>query len=150
MRALRWTAFALFALLLTAAPARAAQKQTLEIASSTGVHTFVVELAVTEAERAKGLMFRRELREGQGMLFDFRPEQEVSFWMQNTYISLDMIFIRGDGHILRIVENTEPLSTRLIPSGGPVRAVLEVIAGTSRKLGIEPGDRVASPIFSVR
>src|SRR6516225_11427774 len=97
MRAWRWTAFALFALLLTAAPARAAQKQTLEIASSTGVHTFVVELAVTEAERAKGLMFRRELREGQGMLFDFRPEQEVSFWMQNTYISLDMIFIRGDG-----------------------------------------------------
>jgi uncharacterized membrane protein (UPF0127 family) len=59
-----------------------------------------------------------------------------------------MIFIRGDGRILRITENTEPMSTRQIPSGGPVRAVLEVIAGTSRKLGIAPGDRVAHPIFS--
>ena len=65
--------------------------------------------------------------------------------MQNTYIPLDMIFIRGDGRILRIAENTEPLSTRIIPSGGPVRAVLEVIGGTARKLGIAPGDRVASP-----
>src|SRR3974377_2500519 len=119
MRALRWTAFALFVLFVSPALARPAQKQTLEITSSTGVHTFVVELAGTEAERSKGLMFRRELPEGQGMLFDFRPEQDVSFWMQNTYISLDMIFIRGDGHILRIVENTQPLSPRLIPSGGP-------------------------------
>ena len=65
--------------------------------------------------------------------------------MQNTYIPLDMIFIRGDGRILRIAENTEPLSTRLIPSGGPVRAVLEVIAGTTPKLGIAAGDRVAAP-----
>jgi uncharacterized membrane protein (UPF0127 family) len=94
-------------------------------------------------------MYRKTLPEGQGMLFDFHHEQDVSFWMQNTYIPLDMIFIRGDGRILRIAENTEPLSTRLIPSGGPVRAVLEVIGGTTRKLGIAPGDRVASPIFSV-
>ena len=77
------------------------------------------------------------------MLFDFSPEQPVSFWMHNTFISLDMIFIRTDGHILHIAENTEPMSDRLIPSGGPVRAVLEVIAGTARKLGIAPGDRVA-------
>ena len=68
--------------------------------------------------------------------------------MHNTYISLDMIFIRADGRILRIAENTEPMSDRLIPSGGPVRAVLEVIAGTARKLGIAPGDRVESPIFA--
>ena len=67
--------------------------------------------------------------------------------MENTYIPLDMIFIRGDGRILRIAENTEPLSTRIIPSGGPVRAVLEVIGGTARKLGIAPGDRVGFPIF---
>ncbi|MGB8039726.1 MAG: DUF192 domain-containing protein, partial [Pseudolabrys sp.] len=107
-------------------------------------------LADNDAERAKGLMYRKTLPEGQGMLFDFHREQDVSFWMQNTYIPLDMIFIRGDGRILRIAENTEPLSTRLIPSGGPVRAVLEVIGGTTRKLGIAPGDRVASPIFSVR
>jgi len=95
-------------------------------------------------------MYRKELPEGQGMLFDFHREQEVSFWMQNTYIPLDMVFIRADGRILRIAENTEPLSTKLISSGGPVRAVLEVIGGTTRKLGIAPGDRVASPIFKAR
>ena len=84
------------------------------------------------------------------MLFDFHREQEVGFWMQNTYIPLDMIFIRGDGHILRIAENTEPLSTRIISSGGTVRAVLEVIGGTPHKLGIAPGDRVGHPIFQAR
>jgi len=146
MRALRWTAFVLFAFLFAAVPAKPAQN-TLEIASKTGVHIFWVEIANTEAEREKGLMFRKNLPEGQGMLFDFQHEQDVSFWMQNTYIPLDMIFIRGDGRILRIVENAEPLSTKLIPSGGPVSAVLEVVGGTARKLGIAPGDRVAHPIF---
>jgi uncharacterized protein len=132
---------------LAAGAAQAAGEQTLEIATKTGVHVFSVEVAQNDAERAKGFMYRRELPEGHGMLFDFHRDQEVSFWMQNTYIPLDMIFIRGDGRILRIEENTEPLSTRMIPSRGPVRAVLEVIGGTSRKLGIAPGDRVASPIF---
>jgi hypothetical protein len=127
--------------------ARAAELRTLEIASKTGVHVFAVEIADTEPAREKGLMFRKSLPEGQGMLFDFHKEQEVGFWMQNTYVPLDMIFIRGDGTILRIAENTEPLSTKIIPSGGPVLAVLEVIAGTARKLGIAPGDTVAFPIF---
>ena len=150
MRALRWTAFILFGLLVAAGPVRPAGLQTLEIASKTGVHVFSVEIADNDADRAKGLMFRKELPEGKGMLFDFKREQDVSFWMQNTYISLDMLFIRGDGTILRIAENTEPLSTRMVPSGGPVLAVLEVIAGTARKLGIAPGDRVAHPIFKAR
>jgi uncharacterized membrane protein (UPF0127 family) len=127
--------------------AKAADLQTLEIASKSGVHVFTVELVNTEEERARGLMFRKELPEGRGMLFDFERDQDVSFWMQNTYIPLDMIFIRGDGRILRIAENTEPMSTRMIPSGGPVRAVLEVIGGTARKMGIAPGDKVAAPIF---
>jgi len=140
----------LLAFFFTAGLAWPAGQQTLEIASKTGVHVFSVEIADNDAEREKGLMYRRELPEGRGMLFDFHREQEVSFWMQNTYIPLDMIFIRGDGRIFRIAENTEPLSTRLVPSGGPVRAVLEVIAGTARKLGIEVGDRVASPIFNAR
>ncbi|HWU26178.1 MAG TPA: DUF192 domain-containing protein [Rhizomicrobium sp.] len=140
----------LLAFFFTAGLAWPAGQQTLEIASKTGVHTFSVEIADNDAEREKGLMYRRELPEGRGMLFDFHREQDVSFWMQNTYIPLDMIFIRGDGRIFRIAENTEPLSTRLVPSGGPVRAVLEVIGGTARKLGIEVGDRVASPIFSAR
>jgi len=147
MRVLAWISFVLFGLLVAAGSVRPAGQQTVEIATKTGVHVFAVEIADTDAERAKGLMYRKELPEGRGMLFDFHHEQDVSFWMQNTYIPLDMIFIRADGRILRIAENTEPVSTRVIPSGGPVRAVLEVIGGTTRKLGIGPGDRVASPIF---
>ena len=130
------------------APARAAGESTLEIISKNGVHAFAVELATNDEERARGLMFRKELPEGRGMLFDFVREQPVAFWMRNTYVPLDMIFIRADGRILRIAENAEPLSERLIPSGGPVRAVLEVVAGTARKLGIAPGDRVESPVLA--
>lgn len=128
----------------------AAELQPLEIASKSGVHVFAVELASTPQEQATGLMFRRELPEGRGMLFDFHRDQPTSFWMKNTYIPLDMIFIRGDGRILRIAENTVPLSETLVPSGGPVRAVLEVIAGTAKRLGIAPGDRVGHPIFDGR
>jgi uncharacterized membrane protein (UPF0127 family) len=150
MHAFRWIAFALVALVVAVGPVGAAGLQTLEIASKTGVHAFSVEIADNDADRAKGLMYRKELPEGRGMLFDFHSDQEVSFWMQNTYIPLDMIFIRGDGRILRIAENTEPLSTRIIGSNGLVRGVLEVIGGTARKLGIAPGDRVAFPIFNAR
>jgi uncharacterized protein len=128
-------------------PAQSAGQATIEIVSKTGVHAFTVELATNDAERARGLMFRKELPEGHGMLFDFEHEEPVAFWMHNTYISLDMIFIRGDGSIVRIAENTQPLSDRLIPSGAPVRAVLEVIAGTARKFGIAAGDRVTGSIF---
>jgi len=128
-------------------PARSAEQQTLEIVSKSGVHVFTVELAVSDEERQKGLMFRRSLPESQGMLFDFKADQDVSMWMRNTYVSLDMIFIRGDGRIQRIAENTQTESDRIIPSGGPVRAVLEVVAGTAKKFGIAAGDRVASPIF---
>ena len=133
--------------LMAPLPAGSAEQQTLEIASKNGVHVFSVELAVTDEERQKGLMFRRSLPELQGMLFDFKQDQDVSMWMRNTYVSLDMIFIRGDGRIQRIAENTQTESDRIISSGGPVRAVLEVVAGTAKKLGIAPGDRVASPIF---
>jgi uncharacterized protein len=148
MRALPTAFFLVF--VMVAGPAWAAELKTLEIASKSGVHVFAVEIADTDATREKGLMFRKSLPEGQGMLFDFHEEQPVGFWMQNTYIPLDMIFIRGDGSILRIAENTEPLSTRIIPSGGPVRAVLELIGGSARKFGIAPGDKVAFPIFKPR
>lgn len=131
-------------------PSLAADLQPLEIVTKNGVHTFSVELANTDESRARGLMFRRELPAGYGMLFDFGREQEIAMWMENTYIPLDMLFIRADGRILRIAENTEPLSRRTIPSGGPVLAVLEVIGGTARKLGIAPGDRVAHPLFRRR
>ena len=138
----------LVALVLTGGGGRAADRSVLEIVSKRGVHSFSVEVVDNDADRAKGLMFRRSLPEGTGMLFDFKTEQEVAFWMQNTYIPLDMIFIRADGRIHRIAENTEPMSTKQVASGGKILAVLEVIAGTTRKLGIAVGDRVAHPIFS--
>lgn len=141
---------AAFVLLVLQAPLAVADQKTLEIVSKNGIHVFTVELAVTDADRQRGLMFRKELPEGHGMLFDFHRDQELGFWMKNTYIPLDMIFITGDGRIHRIAENTEPLSERVVPSNGPVRAVFEVNAGTARKLGIAPGDRVAHPIFSRR
>jgi uncharacterized membrane protein (UPF0127 family) len=130
--------------------ARAASVQPLEIATKSGVQVFSVEMATTEEEKTTGLMYRKELPDGKGMLFDFSPEQQISMWMKNTYISLDMIFIRADGRILRIAENTEPLSTKIISSGGLAKGVLEVIAGTAQKYGIQPGDRVAHPLFNKR
>ncbi|MEO6841688.1 MAG: DUF192 domain-containing protein [Bradyrhizobium sp.] len=132
----------------TGLEAQAASIQPLEIVTKSGVHVFAVEMATTEEEKTTGLMYRKELADGKGMLFDFSPEQEVSMWMKNTYISLDMIFIRADGRILRIAQNTEPMSTKIIPSGGLAKGVLEVIAGTAQKYGIQPGDRVGHPLFS--
>ena len=128
-------------------PASAAAQDTIEIVTSSGVHAFSVELATNDAERARGLMFRKSLPEGHGMLFDFQTDQPVQFWMRNTYIPLDMIFIRGDGRVLNIAQNATPLSDALIPSAGPVRGVLEVIAGTARKFHIAPGDRVTGSFF---
>jgi uncharacterized membrane protein (UPF0127 family) len=141
--------FLILTFLTTAGPG-AAEEGTLEIATKSGVRVFAVELAVTDEERAKGLMFRKELPEGRGMLFDFKREQPVSMWMKNTFIPLDMLFITGDGRVARIAENTEVRSERVISSGVPVMAVLEVIAGTARKYGIAPGDRVNHPIFRRR
>jgi len=129
------------------AVAGAASFQPLEIVTRNGVQVFSVEVATTEEEKQTGLMYRKELADGKGMLFDFNPEQEVSMWMKNTYVSLDMIFIRADGRILRIAENTEPMSTKIISSRGPARAVLEVVAGTAQKYGIRAGDRVGHPLF---
>ncbi|WP_183450397.1 DUF192 domain-containing protein [Microvirga lupini] len=122
--------------------------ETLSIATQGGQkQSFRVEVARNDADRAQGLMFRRSMPADQGMLFDFGRVEPVSMWMQNTYLSLDMLFIRPDGTIARIAANTEPLSTRTIPSGEPVLAVLELNAGTTAKLGIKPGDRVEHSIF---
>jgi uncharacterized protein len=147
-----WFAVALIAAfgVFAGSAVRAASFQTLEIATKSGVHIFSVEMATTEEEKTTGLMYRKELADGKGMLFDFWPEQQISMWMKNTYIPLDMIFIRADGRILRIEENTEPMSTRNISSGGPARAVLEVPAGTAQKYGIAPGDRVSHSLFGKR
>jgi uncharacterized membrane protein (UPF0127 family) len=140
---------ALLLVLASAGPAAAAD-DTLEIVTRDGVHVFQVELAVTDQQRSQGLMYRRELPDGRGMLFDFKADTPVTMWMKNTYISLDMIFIRSDGRIHHIAQNTTPESERVISSNGAVRFVLEVIAGTARKYGIAPGDRVAHPWIAKR
>lgn len=131
-----------------AGSAGAAKTQILEIASKAGVYAFEIELATTEKQRERGLMFRKSLPPRHGMLFDFEHDRVVAMWMKNTYIPLDMIFIAHDGRITRIAQNTTPMSTAIIYSGGPVRAVLEVAGGTTRRLGIVPGDVVSYPIFT--
>lgn len=108
---------------------------------------FDIEMALTESQREHGLMFRKSLGPYEGMLFDFYREQTVSFWMKNTLIPLDMVFIAGDGTIRHIYANAKPLSTDTIPSESPVRAVLEINGGTAGLLGIKPGDKVKHPIF---
>ena len=110
-------------------------------------HLFQVEVARNSADRAQGLMYRRSMAADRGMLFDFERVEPVSMWMQNTYLSLDMLFVRPDGTIARIAANTEPLSTRTIPSGEPVLCVLELNAGTAARLGIRAGDRIEHPLF---
>jgi uncharacterized membrane protein (UPF0127 family) len=135
-------------LVLAAGAVYAQALETLSIATQGGQRqSFRVEVARNDADRAQGLMFRRSMPADQGMLFDFGRVEPVSMWMQNTYLPLDMLFIRPDGTIVRIAANTEPLSTRTIPSGEPVLAVLELNAGTASRLGIKPGDRVEHPVF---
>ena len=93
--------------------------QPLEIVTANGGHKFSIEAATSPEEQAKGLMFRREFPDRQGMLLNFQTDQEAAFWMENTFISLDLIFINADGRIRRIAENAEPMSKATIPSGGP-------------------------------
>lgn len=138
------------ALVLPAAPGLArGDTGRLTIVTRAGVtHPFTVEVANTPETRSRGLMFRRELPDGRGMLFDFGArETEVTMWMKNTYIPLDMIFIRANGLINHIAESTTPLSEATISSNGPVKGVLEVIGGTARRLGIAAGDRIEHPFF---
>jgi uncharacterized membrane protein (UPF0127 family) len=136
-----------FVALLWSATLHAQSFEALTIVSGNGKHAFQVEVAKNDADRAQGLMYRRNMAPDHGMLFDFARVQPISMWMQNTYIPLDMLFIRPDGTIARIAENAEPLSTRTIPSGEPVLAVLEVNGGTAARLGVKPGDRVEHPLF---
>lgn len=130
-----------------AAAETAAATGRLEIRTAKATHSFSVEIADTEAKRADGLMFRTQMAPDHGMLFDFKREQPVWFWMKNTYLPLDMIFVKPDGTILSIAENTTPLSEATVPSGGPVRFVFEVVAGTVKRLGIAPGDKVVHPLM---
>ena len=111
---------------------------------------FHVEIAETAATREHGLMFRRSLAPDAGMLFDFKTPREVAFWMKNTLIPLDIIFIAPDGRILNIAPNAVPLSEMALPSAGAVRGVLELRGGRAGELGILPGDVVRHRIFASR
>ncbi len=115
-----------------------------------GDFTFEIELADTLKTRADGLMFRNELASNAGMLFDFQEEREVSFWMRNTFIPLDMIFIAADGTVMSIHANARPQDETSIPSGFPVRFVLEIPGGRSAEIGLRVGDKMVHPLVSAQ
>jgi len=130
------------------ATAPAAQEERLELITASGVHALDVEIAATPEKQALGLMYRTSLADTKGMLFPHEEPTELSMWMRNTYIPLDMVFIRPDGTIHRIEARTEPFSERIIASEGPVSAVLEIAGGAAERMGLKPGDKVRHPLFA--
>ncbi len=128
------------AILVTASISAQAQDNELTLRTATGEYRFNVEVVDTPESRAQGLMFRTELADDAGMLFDFKEEREVSFWMQNTLIPLDMIFVGTDGIIDTIHVNARPQDPTSIPSEVPVQFVLEIPGGRSVEIGLKPGD----------
>jgi uncharacterized membrane protein (UPF0127 family) len=140
-------AFAVFLAACAGVPAQGGALDSLEIVTSTGRHAFQVEIADNEATREHGLMDRRYMAPDHGMLFEFDRDEPVSFWMKNTYIPLDMIFIAPSGVVTHIAANAEPLSERVVPSGGPSIAVLELDGGTAASIGLRVGDKVRHPFF---
>jgi len=142
-------AFALVAaaLLLTSPSALAQALSPVSIQSGDKTHEFKVEIADTEEERVKGLMFRESLPKDGGMLFDFGAPQQATIWMKNTLIPLDILFIDEDGDVVAIARNAVPQSLRLITPGVPVKGVLEINGGAAAEFGINPGDKVVHPMF---
>ena len=114
----------------------------VDLRGPSGRAQFSVEVVDTPAERARGLMFREDMGRSAGMLFVYEAPQAAVFWMENTLIPLDMIFVRADGSIDRIAENTIPESLEPVVSGGDVAAVLELAGGTAAKLGIDERAKV--------
>ena len=122
-------------------------RSTLTISSASGVQRFDIWIADTPQRETQGLMFVRDLPASQGMLFVNTPPRPMSMWMKNTYIPLDMVFIRADGIVHRIEARTEPLSETVVSSGGPMAAVLELAGGAAERLGLKPGDKVIYPLI---
>lgn len=116
----------------------------LKLVTASGERVIDIEVAESEDEKAYGLMFRTSLADARGMLFPYGKPRELTMWMHNTYIPLDMVFIRADGTVHRIEVRAEPLSDRIIGSGGEVSAVLELAGGAAERLGLKAGDRIAN------
>lgn len=135
------------AILALAGQTWAFEDSTLMIETQSGPHTFQIEIARTSQEQALGLMHRRSLADDFAMLFPFERAREASFWMRDTYVSLDMVFLAEGGTVHRIERGTEPLSLRSVPSRGPVIAVLEFVAGTADRISLQPGDVVLHPLL---
>lgn len=146
MRASLHAVFAVLVLLFPAtALAASLPVETIAIDTKAGPHNFSVEVAADDESREKGLMYRKTMAPDAGMLFDFHTPQLVSFWMENTILPLDMLFVRADGTIARIKANATPYSRENIPSGEPVQLVIELNAGRAAALGITEGARVHAP-----
>jgi uncharacterized membrane protein (UPF0127 family) len=119
--------------------------ETITVDTKAGPHPFSVEVAADDESRERGLMYRTAMAPDAGMLFDFHTPQLVSFWMENTVLPLDMLFVRADGTIARIKANATPYSRENIPSGEPVEVVIELNAGRAAALGIREGARIHAP-----
>ena len=125
----------------------AMRKETMTLVTASGRHEFLVEFAESRADKAMGLMFRQELGRRAGMFFGYAESFEIKMWMKNTYISLDMIFIKKNGVVHRIAQGTEPFSEAVVASEGKVAAVLEVAAGVADEMGLKAGDRIEHYFF---
>ena len=144
----RFLALTFAALIVTGAKgAEPFAASSLTLVTAKGSFRFTVEMAVDDPQRTLGLQFRESLAAHAGMLFDYGSTRPVAMWMKNTLVPLDMLFISADGRVVNIATGTVPKSLTSIPSSGPVRAVLEINAGTAARLGIVPGDWVKHPIF---
>lgn len=122
-------------------------REPVTLVTESGRHVILSEIADTPFKQSRGLMFRRSMPDNQGMLFLYNSSQDITMWMKNTFISLDMVFIRANGTVHRIETDTEPFSENIISSGGDAVAVLELKAGTSLRLKLRPGDRVEYKFF---
>lgn len=131
-----------------APPSVTFERSVVVLETGSGQYPITVEIADTPNERALGLQYRQALAVDAGMLFDFKDSQPVAMWMKNTLVSLDMIFLDDEGHIIAIAQHTTPLSLQTISSPQPARAVLEVNAGLSQRIQLRPGDTVCHTIFS--
>lgn len=139
----------LAALLLAAAALAAAfpslQQAKVQATTATGTHEFAVWIAADAKSRERGLMFVRDMPPDRGMLFVFEFPQVVAFWMKDTYLSLDLVFLDEDGMVLNVAANAKPLSLDPIESEGDALAVLELRGGTAKKIGLKAGDRLTLP-----